>query len=341
MRPIRLLIVMAILLALAVLSLAAPSRGERPYNVILIGWDGAQRNHVKEALGRGELPSLKKLTDEGDLVAIDVLRVTDTKSGWAQILTGYEPEVTGVYSNGRYQPIPKGLTVFERLEEHFGADNFVTVAVIGKKGNIDSDPPARMEIKPRMVERFQERAKKSGGRIIEENGVKYYVDPGKPYYNTFSSLDVFVNGLVEDKIVGPKALEYLEQYKDKPFFFFVHFAEVDHQGHAFGENSKEYNDALISADHWTGEIVKKLKELGLYDQTLIYVTADHGFDEGMTSHSDAPYVFLGTNDPKVMRRGTRADITPTILDRFGVDLAKLTPPLDGHSLLRPYTEPKW
>ncbi|MCU0982798.1 MAG: hypothetical protein MUF25_26865, partial [Pirellulaceae bacterium] len=55
-------------------------------------------------------------------------------------------------------------------------------------------------------------------------------------------------------------------------------------------------------------------------------------------HGNAPYVFLGTNDKQVMRSGTRADITPTILDRLGVDLAKLTPPLDGETLAKPATK---
>jgi arylsulfatase A-like enzyme len=154
-------------------------------------------------------------------------------------------------------------------------------------------------------------------------------------------MDFFMNGLGEDKKVGSKTLELLEQYKSRPFFFFVHFAEVDHQGHKFGENSKEYNDALISADAWTGKVMQKLAELNLYDKTLIYVTADHGFDEGLNSHHDAPYVFLATNDPKVIRRGTRADITPAILDRFGLDLDKIAPPLDGHSLARTYQAPLW
>lgn len=333
--------ILAAALALAPAGLAAPGREGRPRNIVLIGWDGAQRNHVKECLGRGELPNLKKLCDDGALVAVDITRVTDTKAGWAQILTGYEPEVTGVFSNGRYQPIPKGLTVFERLEQFFGPDRFSTVAVIGKKGNVDADPPQKIPVRRKALARLTQKAKKTGGSIIEENGQKYLVVPGKPYANAKDAMDVFLNGLGKNETVGAKALEYLSQYKDKPFFFFVHFAEVDHQGHKFGENSKEYNDALISCDAWTGRIMEKLKELGLYDQTLIYVTADHGFDEGQRSHGDAPYVFLGTNDPKVARRGTRADIAPTILDRFGVDLGKLQPHLDGYPLTRPREEPIW
>jgi len=315
---------------------AAQKKPVPTINVILIGWDGAQRNHIKECLARKELSNLERLSREGSIVAIDIIRVTKTRPGWAQILTGYEPEVTGVFSNDLYQPIPKGLTIFERLEEHFGPENIITVAVVGKKSFIDA--PQKTEIKD---EANELKNKQADAKIVEEDGVKYLVVPGKPYYYTKDNMDLFEDSLILDEKVGTRAIELLEKYKDKRFFFFVHFAEIDQKGHQNGENSKEYNDALISADTWTGKIMQKLKELKLYDKTLIYVTADHGFDEGMKGHSDAPYVFLVTNDPEVMCRGERADITPTILERFGLDLSKIDPPLDGHPLTKPYKAPIW
>jgi predicted AlkP superfamily pyrophosphatase or phosphodiesterase len=359
-----------------ILSVSSMGKDDIPQNIILIGWDGAQRNHVKECLAKQELPNLKKLASRGNLVAVDINRVTDTKSGWSQILTGYEPEITGVYSNGRYQPIPMGYSVFERLESHFGSENIVTVAVIGKKGHVDDDAPQKIRLenepetgknqKQQPAARRQKKAgaqtpardktktqsapqqmktqdpmKKQEGQIIEENGVRYRVIPGKPYYYAKDGMDLFLNGLKTNDNVGSQTLSLLEKYKNNRFFFFVHLAEVDHMGHTYGENSKEYNDALISCDIWLGRIMEKLKELKLGDKTLVYVTADHGFDEGRGSHTDAPYVFLATNDTRVMRRGERADITPTILDRFGLDLGKLDPPLNGRPLTKPYTPPLW
>jgi len=171
-----------------------------------------------------------------------------------------------------------------------------------------------------------------GGEIVQENGVFYVAYPGKPYFNAARNMDMFLNGLGENEKVGMTAIQNLEKHKDKRFFFFIHFAEPDHAGHAYGENSQQYTDGIRSDDDWTGRIIAKLKALGLYDKTLVYVTADHGFDEGKTSHSNAPYVFLATNDPKVNRNGDRADITPTILKRFGLDLSRLQPPLDGTPL---------
>jgi len=88
---------------------------QAPKNIVLFGWDGAQRNHLNECLARGELPVLKKIAEGGAYVEIDIEGTTDTKAGWSQILTGYFPAVTGVFSNRRYQSIPKGLSIGERL----------------------------------------------------------------------------------------------------------------------------------------------------------------------------------------------------------------------------------
>jgi hypothetical protein len=148
-------------------------------------------------------------------------------------------------------------------------------------------------------------------------------------------MDVFLNGLIQNERVGTTAIEYLNKYKETRFFFFIHFDEPDHVGHQYGENSQEYSDGIRSDDDWTGRIIAELKRLSLYDETLVYVTADHGFDEGKTTHSNAREVLLASNDPKIIRDGDRADITPTILKRFGVDLSEVSPVLDGVPLDEP------
>jgi hypothetical protein len=326
---------------------------DHPQNVILIGWDGAQREHVEQCLARKELPSLQRLIDQGKYVKIDVEGVTDTKAGWSQILTGYYPQVTGVYSNSRYQPVPKGLSIFERLESRFGKDRFVTVAVIAKKQHCgEINPPQKIRVedlekqpakaaknKKKQGKAQSSAARKTQGKVIEEDGVKYRLTPGSPYYGMHTAVDVWEYGLMEDRTVGTRALELLDTYKDKPFFFFIHFAEVDHSGHKSGENSQAYNDALISNDLWTGKIMDKIKELGLADKTQIYVTADHGFDEDAKTHRFAPYVFLATNNQAVAREGRRQDITPTIYEALGVEAKAFEPPLDGLTMTKPEQRP--
>lgn len=367
----KLFAVLAVVALLAPPLWAAGAPATMPNNVILMGWDGAHRDHVKNLLKAGKLPNLQKLVSEGTLVDIDVTSgATDTKAGWTQILTGYRPEVTGVYNNSRYRDVPAGYSIFERLRATFGADRIATVAVIGKRAHCgevnppfkkpyepEAAPPTKTEAKPKVKAKAKAEAKpkakpkakagaKAGakkperlGRVVEEGGKKYLVFEGSPYYTMHQNVNEWHFGLMKDQVVGDKTLELLDRYGKMPFFFFVHFAEVDHSGHQHGENSKEYDEAIISGDHQLGRIVEKLRQLGLYEKTLIYVTADHGFDVGATSHRAAPYIFLGTNDKKVIRGGTRADITPTILARLGVDLKSIQPPLDGEPLLAPASKP--
>jgi hypothetical protein len=313
-------------------------------NVILIGWDGAGRPQVKECLDRGRLPNLKRLTEEGKMVDMDIYGKTDTKAGWTEILTGYGPEKTGVYNNAVFEPIPEGYTVFERLKKHFGKD-FVTAAVIGKKIHCgECDPPRKItaaELRKNNAagghsKRFQGKLRGEelppGGEVVIEDGVEHVVVPGSPYLHAARNTDVWEYGLMDDKKVGARAIELLEKNKDKRFFFFIHFAEVDHNGHWHGENSQQYVKALVSNDEWTGRIIDKLRELGLYDKTTVYVTADHGFNENTNHHGCAPYVWLATNDRSVCRNGRRDDIAPTILSKFALDLGRFAPALDGRPL---------
>ena len=382
------LTIFAIVVALLLIVPPAMAQQAMPKNAILVGWDGAHRDHVKALLATGKLPNLHKLVAEGKLVDIDVTSgATDTKAGWSQILTGYKPEVTGVYSNGRYRDIPAGYSIFERLRAQYGQQNIATVAVIGKKqhcGEVNapfkrpfdpekdaallpaakpkpaqkqpdspnketpSEKTAQSSGKPSAEQSGKAAPKPAGkpaakprplGRVVEEAGQRFVVFEGSPYYTMHKNVDEWHFGLMLDESVGDKTLELLDKYGRKPFFFFVHFAEVDHAGHRHGEKSAEYDEAIISGDKQLGRIVEKLKQLGVYEKTLIYVTADHGFDIDGKTHRNAPYVFLATNDKQVMRAGTRADIAPTILAQLGVDLQKIAPPLDGEPLTQPATKP--
>ncbi len=267
-------------------------------NVILISWDGTQRAHLAELRDQGLLPNLEALAAEGAAMPMEVTdHATDTKAGHSQMLSGYGPRITGVYSNRRYRAIPDGLTIFERLKARFGQD-VATVAITGKRGNISE--------------------------ILE---------------NALPELDFALIRSADAERNGPLMLRVLDalQGEGRPFFAFFHFSDPDHAGHTYGENSRAYSEAIQLCDRWLGEIVAKLKELGIYEETLIYISTDHGFDEGRKSHSNAPDIWFVTNDPQVTPPeggiANQRDIAPTILERFGFDLDSIEPPLPGRSLL--------
>ena len=249
-----------------------------PVNVILFGWDGAQRGHVKECLSRGELPTLKRIADKGRWWPSTWCGPRTPRPAGRRSSPATSPRRPACSATARYQPIPEGLHASSSvLRRPTGA--FVTVAVVAKKANVGDEA-------------------------------------GQPYANAGATWSISTTGSTRTRR-GAAGHAYLELYRARPFFFFVHFAQPDAPGTSPGENSQEYTDGLVGDDYWTGKILAKLKALGLSGKTAVYITADHGFDEGLKSHSDAPYVFLATTDKGVVRRGLREDIAPTIYDRLG------------------------
>ncbi len=321
--------------------LAAQPEERQPKNTLLIGWDGAQRNHLKEMLSQKELPNLQALIDEGDLVFTQVTTgKTQTKPGWSEILTGYSAIRLNITDNKNYVPIPAGYTVFERLQAYFGKKNIVTVFIGGKTNNIGARGPHEICISlpgrnpvTRKKTFYWDREK----CVVpdKKNGDNVWVyREGEPYFHVKKTLNLYLTQLGKADIVGKKCVWLLKKYRQQPFFMFFHFEEPDEQGHTYGENSPEYSDALKRDDYWLGVIVATLKELGLYEKTTIFVTSDHGMDEGGFEHKDAPEMFLATNSKRPLEDGDRKDITPTILEDYGIDLKSIDPPLDGKPLFK-------
>lgn len=144
-------------------------------------------------------------------------------------------------------------------------------------------------------------------------------------------MDVFDSNVAHANVVRPKAVDYIEKYKKEQFFAFFRFSDPDSAGHTYGENSKEYEDAVRTCDERLGVTVEELKENGLYGNTILYVTSDHGFDEGKTRHNNAPCVFICSS--KSMKGGGQKDIVPTVLQDFGVNISEIRPKLSGKPLV--------
>ncbi len=286
-------------------------------NVILLGWDGVQRNHLLELMDKGLMPNLSSFLQNGTMVNVTITdHFTDTKAGWTQILTGYKWWRTQVFNNYYwFHAIPRGYTIPERLESIYGKDQIFTAFIAGKLNHMET---------------------------VDGTGS---AAPGSPlatytheaiYDNLPSQLDVVdVGDPTADRyanIVGPLTLQFLQNNGNKRFFAFFHFSDPDHIGHSYGENSDEYSNTIETCDYWLGQILTELNTLNIAQNTLIYITADHGFDEGSFSHFNAPYVFLATNDNNVVRNGDQVDVAPTVYYGLGLWNQSFSPLLDGYPL---------
>ncbi|MDZ4857720.1 MAG: sulfatase [Candidatus Hydrogenedentes bacterium] len=105
-----------------------------------------------------------------------------------------------------------------------------------------------------------------------------------------------------------------------------------------------YDDSMRGVDHGVGELLDKLRALGVYDDAIIVITADHGEQFGENGEFLHEHVYeasaqvpLLVRFPKGAHGGTRVpamtgliDIMPTILEVAMLE----TPDADGQSLLR-------
>jgi hypothetical protein len=70
------------------------------------------------------------------------------------------------------------------------------------------------------------------------------------------------------------AVDYIHSHL--PTFLFIHLDHVDHAGHEFGHGTPEYDEAIKVADRLIGMVITGLRDAGVWDQTVLLVTADHG-----------------------------------------------------------------
>lgn len=169
------------------------------------------------------------------------------------------------------------------------------------------------------------------------------------------------------------ALEYLDRKtSDKPFFMFVSQIEPHHQNdhHCYegpkdivpkfkdypipddlsflnGDYKEMYPDyisAINSLDSNVGRLVKKLKEKGLYENTIIIYTSDHGshfktrnLEYKRSCHDSATHtpLIIGGGAFKTGKTDDRLvsliDLPPTLLDIAGIPIPKS---YEGKSLLK-------
>ena len=147
-----------------------------------------------------------------------------------------------------------------------------------------------------------------------------------------------------------KAIRFIRQQTDKPFFLWVHYYDPHFQYEThpgipnFGDNQIDrYDNEIRFTDQQIGRVLAHLKNQGLYDNTAILVTGDHGegFGEhGVYLHGYHLYA-AQTRVPLILRIPgippkpittpvAHIDILPTLANLIG---APATPAMMGRSLL--------
>ena len=273
-------------------------------NVILISIDTCRADHLScYGFKQKTTPNIDRIADEGVLFENTVSPVPVTLPGHSSMLTGTIPPYHGVHDNG--YPLDQGnVTLAERLKEN----GFTTGGIISA--------------------------------FVLDSG--FGIDQGFDSYN-----DRFENPLktesIEQRAGGETtrfANEWLEDHKAEKFFLFLHYFDP-HFIYDAPEPFRSrfmldpYAGEVAYADHCIGQVIDKLKELGLYGSTLIIITSDHGEslgEHGEKTHSyfiyqstiRVPLIFRipgGSEGVRISRNVSLVDITPTVCKLLGIEFS--------------------
>jgi len=257
-------------------------------HVVFIGLDGWGSYSVEKA----DMPNVKQLMKEG-CYTLQKRTVLPSSSAvnWASMFMGAGPELHGYTRWGSQTP----------------------------------DLPARKLNRngmfPNIFNLLREAAPEAEiGVIYEWDGIKYLVDT--------LSLNYYRNVPNENKLnteLTGFAVKYIKE--KKPTLAAFIYDSPDDVGHADGHDTPGYYAKMKELDNQIGEIISAIKEAGMYENSIIIVTSDHGgIDKGHGSitmmEMETPFIIAG----KGIQQGgefqesmMQFDVAPTIADIFHLE----------------------
>ena len=191
-------------------------------------------------------------------------------------------------------------------------------------------------------------------RLLHAFGIRDLVDP----YDAVTQLKrqslhrTFHDMKIDDHRVK-LMLDFLGETSE-PFFVHLHCQGTHgwkyapkHRRYSRGKKQDDvllddfYDDAITDFDFVVKQVVNRLKKMGIYDDTLIVITSDHG-KPGELNSKTRNRIPLAIKFPHGTHRGRRSvntqriDVAPTILDVLGIE-----PPswMQGRSLLSDDIDP--
>ncbi len=355
-------------------------------NVVFIVLDALRYDHLSQnGYARETTPRLDAWSCEGTVFDNAQAQAPWTKPSTATLLTSLYPSTHGINPMTSAVPpqidlLPAMLRRYGYRTAVFTANHFITPEFGFDRGTeffYSSRPPrlnqlllghllqrlgARVRPVGAAVTRLVELERAIGGTGAPEGGLDaeglvrafwdwstgigderffaylHFMEPHAPYdppepYDTL---------FMPEHLIGrPKVINFPEYTGFLPF----------ERGRAMSPDSLAnmialYDGGIRFDDFWVGEIIRELKRRGLYERTLILVTADHGeefhdhggWGHGQSLHQELIHVPLILSGPELEpARGQRlphlvrhVDLVPTILDVCGLPVPE---GLAGRSLL--------
>jgi arylsulfatase A-like enzyme len=319
-------------------SLAACGGRPAPTSVLLITIDTLRADHLGcYGYFRDTSPSIDRLAAEGLLFERAVAPMSITLPSHTSIMTATYPPSHGVWSNLNYFKTPiKTSDSFRLAAQIFQEAGYRTAgfasaspvsAATGLSGGFDVfEAPPQSD---RRVEYDARHTVDRARRWLKKAEPPFFLwvhlfDPHRPYSPP--------PGFVQTFRTTPAVHEHLEQIQ-------VPKRRRDEAADVFSR----YDGEISYTDYQLGRLFRLLRDRGLWDETVVVFTADHGeglYQHDMLTHGElwleqllVPLIFKIPGGPAGRRSDLASliDVLPTITAAVGLDV----PPeqLDGIDLV--------
>src|SRR5450755_705271 len=301
----------------AALHVSAQTPPKPPLNVVLITIDTLRPDHLG-CYGYQSIktPNIDALAADGTSFDRAFTVVPVTLPSHSSMLTGTYPMLSGMHDFSANKLSPQQPTMASVLKQAGYATGAVIAAAV-----LD-------------------------GKFGLNQGFDFYYDHFDFSRLSESNLDEMER---PGNVVADQALDWLGKNSQKKFFLWMHLYDPH-----FPYNPPEpyraeyagrlYDGEIAFADAQVGRLVRFLKEKGLYQNTVIVLTGDHG--EGLGEHGEKTHGFFIYNAtmhvPLIIRLPAAAagqtvedlvslvDLMPTVLGAVGVEVPAQ---VQGKSLL--------
>jgi arylsulfatase A-like enzyme len=312
--------------------LQKPSKTAKNVVVVLIDTMRARSLKPFNPQTRVKTPVLDKIATEGAVFEATQAPENWTKPSTASLLTGLYPATHGAKTDAAV--VPKAATLLsESLKEAgFSTASFIANGYVSDKFGFNQGWDKYTNYIREKKSTDAENVFKDAGDWIEQHKDERFfayvhtIDPHVPYDPPDEFLSMYKKGEYTGPVSPRKTPEQLAEAKKVPPK--ISFSAADKQ------YLKDLYDGEVSYhDRYMGLFVERLAKLGLYDDTVFVITADHGeeFDEhGSWGHGHSVYQELLwipyiVRLPGVVPAGKRIGeavssmtVFPTVLEAVGV-----------------------